>query len=224
MDLNEDSDTDSDNEDADSDSDSEEDESSGIRFFLRRKFRVAMLLACRLRDRIATINTPRLGTPDPIPHIRITFDSFTDQEYDNMLGFGRLDCEQMYDKFSFPEDIICGNDAHKFKVNGVHCFLYMLFRFKSPSERQTLDSRLWGYDYTVLSKMFNESVIVMDHNYGHLLNTLPNVGPRFAEFNLKILHHLLGRINEEIPPHAARCALFADCCRYRTSKPGVCIY
>ena len=102
----------------------------------------------------------------------------------------------------------------------MHAFLYFLYRLHSPQQRQTLDTDVWGYDYSVLSKMFAAVECYIDNTYKHRLRIVPEIAHKFAMFNARICDKLTS-LHGELPPEATRCALFADGCRYRTSRPEV---
>ena len=79
-----------------------------------------------------------------------------------LTGFSTVDCIQIFDAMIIPESFVLNRDPlnnqnkrHEFKISGVHAFLYTLYRFHNPAQRQSLDSEFWGYDYSVLNKMFS---------------------------------------------------------------------
>jgi hypothetical protein len=87
--------------------------------------------------------------------------------------------------------------------------------------RQSDDEKMWCYDYSTLSKMFNVVVKWCDTSYRHKLRMLPLITHKLALFNSKILNKLHSRYPGQNaaanPPEAADCSLFGDGCRYRVS-------
>ena len=91
------------------------------------------------------INTPRLNSVDPVIPVDIAFDSLSQQFYDELIGFTLTDCVQLYDLLHIPEFFVINEGRHWFRVHGVHSFLYFLYRMRSTSQRQSLDSAQYIY-------------------------------------------------------------------------------
>jgi hypothetical protein len=166
---------------------------------------------------------PTLVDPDPIERKVVDFDSFTDQQYDLMLGFSKDECISLFDLLKIPEYITLNANDHrrKFRVSGEHAFLYTLFRFRSPSPRLTSDEDLWHYDYSVLSKIFKKMVSIIDKKHRHRLRRLPQNVHKFQAFNECILTKLQQQYpGQALPEHSLNCALFVDCTRFRTARPS----
>ena len=172
-------------------------------------------------NNVHKIRKPRLITPDKIEKDDINFDSFTEQQYDYMIGFSKAETVQLFNLMAIPRYFNINEGRHQFQVAGIRAFLYFLARMHSPSARQVLDIPIWNYDHTTLGKMFNAVVSFIDENHSYRLNQLPVIINKFKLFNSKIkakvrenLHH-----QEPLPPDAERCALFADGCRFRVDRP-----
>jgi hypothetical protein len=174
--------------------------------------------------------TPRLPTPDAIEHRQVTFDYLTNQEYEQYLGFSKDDCRQLYDVLQFPQRLKLNRRTtvdpngrrkrHSFTVSGIHAFLYTLFRFRSPSKRMTLDEKFWGYDYSVLSRMFHRTVSWIDQHHGHRLNNLDFIRCKLPTFNRKIVMKMEEKFHgHPLPIHITNCSLFIDGTRFRIAKP-----
>ena len=85
---------------------------------------------------------------------------------------------------------------------------------KSTAARQSLDTPIFGYDYSALSFIFNTVVEFIDRNNSHLLRLVPHVSGQFPEFNASIktkLMHLFPGLQP--PPEAEITAVFSNCCR-----------
>ncbi len=80
---------------------------------------------------------------------------------------------------------------------------------------------MWGYDYSVLSRMFNAVVDWIDNNHKHRLRQLPLISDKFEHFNRCIVNKLRsiypGGGLAANPPEAEHCALFGDGCRFEVS-------
>ncbi|KAJ1438392.1 hypothetical protein B484DRAFT_444602, partial [Ochromonadaceae sp. CCMP2298] len=195
-------------------------ENNVSRFFLET-IETLFVMVCCLFMHVGDLRTPRLCTPDAIPKNRYNFASLSDGQYDAMIGLARGDVQQCYDAMRIPADIILNpGTRHAFRVDGQHAFLYFLFRYRSPSQRQTLDQAFWGYDYSNLSKIFNTIVAYVDEQHAFRLRRLPEAAAKFATFNERIKAKLQEQYpNEALPPDADHCALFADGCRVEVSVP-----
>ena len=97
-------------------------------------------------------------------------------------------------------------------MSGVHCFLYTLYRYHTPSPRATIDEAMWGYDHTSLLQMFNYTSNWLDENHSHRLRQLHLVVGRFPHFNERIKTKLRSQLPDEIalPPDVDTVALFGD--------------
>lgn len=167
---------------------------------------------------------PCLEEPDPIHSKNIDFDSFSDQEFYADIGFSRDQCICLFNLLDLPEQIVLNKHSkrHRFKVSSVHAFLYMLFHYRTPSARLTIDEVRWGYDYSVLSKIFKTMVKLIDKKHRHRLQRLsPYVLEKLPMFNAKIVGKLQKLYpNEALPQHATGCAMFVDGTRFETSRPA----
>jgi hypothetical protein len=96
----------------------------------------------------------------------------------------------------------------------------MLFRYHSPSARQTMDQRQWGYDYSSLSRIFNAMVDWVDTEHRSLYRNLPTVAHKFQAWNAKINGKLRTMFpHEALPLDAEWTAVFADGTRFEVSMP-----
>lgn len=169
------------------------------------------------------MRVPYLVAPPVIPRHRLTFDSFDNEaQFIQMFGFSIDDAYDVHDAMGVPDEIMLNEGRHSFAVSGQHCFLYLLYRMYSPSQRQTLDSAVFGYDYSVLSKMFNAMCNWVDATHGHRLRQMQHIVPRFPQFNEVIRNKLEQNFNLQpgVPAHAQQCALFVDGTRFKCSRPS----
>lgn len=165
------------------------------------------------------IQQPRLRIVDTIPKRDVRIESFSEQRTEAMYGFSQNELRQVFDRLQFPVGLKIGTNRHAFTVPGEKAFLYMLYRFHSPVQRMSLDSDLFGYDYSVLSKIFTAAVEFTHVHHQHRLHSIDSVKHKFGHFNSKIV----GKIRSQgypIPPDAVNCALFADAARIRISRPS----
>lgn len=174
---------------------------------------------------IEDIERPQLRVVDGINSVRLSWNSFSDQDYDDDFGFTREECIHIYNILGVPERFMFHeNTRHQFQICGVHCFLYYLYHWRTTAQRQTVDTREWGYDYSVLSKMFNKVVEWMDEKHGFRLRNLAAAAPKFAYFNERIYAKVVATckaIGYPVPPEAERCTGFYDASRFKTCKPDV---
>jgi hypothetical protein len=124
--------------------------------------------------------------------------------------------------FAIPLNIRINEGRHSFNVSGEHCFLYLLYRFHSPSIRLALDAQKFGYDYSTLSKIMTATCNFIDEHHQHRLNSLHRIVHRFEEFNSRIVSSFQDREqgNVPVPPDMQRCSLFTDASRFRISRPS----
>lgn len=183
---------------------------------------VLFIVSLSILGAACSMRIPRLlAVPAYVRH-RIGFNTFNnDAEFYQLFGFTIDDAFMVYEAMQVPAYFTINRDRHAFRFKGQHAFLYFLFRMYSPSQRQTLDSRLFGYDYSTLSKVFNVVCTWVDSTHKHRLNQLPNVQNKFQHFNDCIVQQLLDHFNlENIPEHAQHCSLFVDGVRFRCSRPS----
>ena len=113
------------------------------------------------------------------------------------------------------------NDKRRrWKVSGIHSFLYTLYRYHTPSFRSILDEEIWGFDHTSLLKMFNHTANWLDENQCHRLRQLDLVCGRFPHFNERIKSKLRSQLPDDIalPPDIDDAALFGDATRLAICK------
>lgn len=169
---------------------------------------------------VLQIRKARLTMPDEIVSVHIDFDYFSEQAYDELFGFSKVDCVRLYGVLGVPEVVYINEGRHRFAVDGVKAFLYLLFRFRCPSQRQTLDSQRWGYDYSTLSKIFNAMLVWVDETHGGKLHCLGQMSiQRLAEYNAAITTTIKVMFPAyPLPPEAVNCSLFADGSRFKVRK------
>jgi hypothetical protein len=175
--------------------------------------------AMRFRGKQQAIETQQLIDIPRITKRVITLDSFNILDYEIKFGWSRSDVEDLIDAMGIPDDFEIGEGSHAFAVSGIHCFLYTLFRLHSPSQRQTLDQDDWGYDYSVLSRIFNTVIDFIDNTHCFRLKRLPQVAHKFSLFNQKIKDKIRADYPQvRMPVDAESCALFCDGTRFRVSE------
>jgi hypothetical protein len=71
------------------------------------------------------IQIPRINELDPIDRIEIRFSSLTGQDYDQIIGFSKMECWLLYQYLRIPEEFTFNQGTnYKFKIGGRHCFRY----------------------------------------------------------------------------------------------------
>jgi hypothetical protein len=204
---------DSDTESESDDGNAEEEEKGEMRQGL------ALAVAVTNR-RLAAMRLPRLLQPQPVPHRRLDLSSFSNADCDRMMGFSAAQVQSLCEAFDIPEFFTLNADRHAHRVGGQHAFTYLLYHYRSPSQRSSLDTAFWGYDYSVLSKMFKVCLMHIDERFGHLLQQLPNIVNKFDTFNAAIVRKFQARHPDRaVPADATHCALFADGTRIRVCRP-----
>ncbi|KAJ1419369.1 hypothetical protein B484DRAFT_400202 [Ochromonadaceae sp. CCMP2298] len=185
-------------------------------------FSVAKVVALSLLA-VAQINCPRLCIPRTIAKRDISWESFDAQDYVEMFGMEDANARDIYEAMDIPDRLLIGEvgTKHAFHVSGVHAFLYLLFRMYSHSQRMQLDAKLWGYDCSTLSKIWNALLVLVDDKHRHRLQQLPSIAHKFPEFNAKIYEKMRKEVPAHVlmPPHVEHCALFGDGSRFRCARP-----
>ena len=85
------------------------------------------------------------------------------------FGWTREGAQQLYELMDLGPRLRLMPD---WTVNSIHAFLYMLYHIRSPSERLSLDSQKFGYDYSSLSRIFNCMLEKVDSQHGFRLQRL----------------------------------------------------
>lgn len=171
----------------------------------------------------AGMRIPHLMSSVPLPVVDISFNAYEGQDalFHDMYGYGIEKARQMFLAMHFPPHLTLNQGRHAFKFDGEHAFLYMLFRYRSPSQRQTLDERTFGYDYSVLSKVFKAACVWIDNTHGHRLRDLQAASAQFPYFNECIRTKIATQFpGIPMPADAEHCALFVDGTRIRVSRPA----
>jgi len=167
------------------------------------------VLSLALFGVVYSIRRPRLLVPDPIVSKIVTVDGFTEQRCIELFGFTKNEIYELLEQLLVPQHLSIGSGRHTYKVLGETAFLVMLHRYYSPSQRVSLDSQLFGMDYSSLSKVFSTMVGWINAEWNHKLDNLPNAYPQFPIFNQKILAKII-QAAQPIPADATNCSLFAD--------------
>lgn len=81
----------------------------------------------------AEIRIPRLVKTDSIPKVDVDFDSLTDQEYDQLLGFTQADCEELFVAMQIP---------NRFLLNGPEGALLLVLFGKNALAVTSTNARL----------------------------------------------------------------------------------
>ena len=104
-----------------------------------------------------------------------------------------------------------------YRFEGKTAFYYFLTRYHATTDKLVLLETKFGVDYSVFSKVFCTVLKYVDQRYAHLYQNLVAAVPRFPEFNARIKAKIL-QMRGEIPPEAARVAIFEDGTRVRVGK------
>eukprot|EP01032_Pedospumella_encystans_P014343 gene14343-16478_t len=133
----------------------------------------------------SNIRVPRLVQPPQINRTDISFDAFEGEnvEFYQLFGFLLADARRLFNALQIPDIFTLNEGLHRHQVSGELCFLYTLFRYRSPSQRQALDTQIFSFDYSVLSKMFTACTSCIDDTQAHRLRKLPDTAARFIHFN-----------------------------------------
>jgi len=148
--------------------------------------------------------------------------------YDDYYSYSKEQMREIFAEILFPPTIVInpGTDSC-YNFNGIHAFLYFMWRIKVTNNIAGQASTIWGYDYSVLSKVMKEVHIWMDSTHSFRLTRLQLAGPRLSYFNERIRTKLTSNGDDiNNAPAATRTALFSDGVRVRACKPSVhhCIY
>tara|TARA_B100001971_G_scaffold165256_1_gene155816 strand:+ start:116 stop:421 length:306 start_codon:yes stop_codon:yes gene_type:complete len=72
---------------------------------LRRRCRNMVVVAAASHAEIQQLCTPCLRTPDKIPVRHSTFESFSEQEYDQKIGFAKTDAIKIFEALNIPNQL-----------------------------------------------------------------------------------------------------------------------
>jgi hypothetical protein len=165
------------------------------------------------------IRRPHLVAPTPIPKVRLDWDDLTDAEYESKLGMSKEEAQDQYDVMGLPDRVKLNEGRHAFRVDGVHAFLYYMYRIHTPNQRVKNEEEGWGYHSSVLSKILWAVAEFFDETHGHRLRQLPDQVHRFSEWNGNIRTKLSYLYPfDPMPPHTLDCALFGDGTRMQTAR------
>ena len=140
----------------------------------------------------------------------------------------KADAQQLHDALSIPAQFVLNDRAvvpnrHKFRVDGMHAFLYFLCRMFRPSARMAEDEDRFGYAQSALSRMFRTVLRFVDERHGHCLRQLERFAHRFPEFHEAVARTIRGKnaltADAPLPPSMSRVALFGDAMCLQDARP-----
>lgn len=177
-------------------------------------------VAC-IAYKIHDLRMPRLLIPEPIVKRNININSFNDQSSTTWFGFSVGELTNLLIHLQIPEYFTLNSGRHAFKIPGEFSMLYFLFRMNSPSQRVALDSDRFGYDYSVLSKVYSIVLRHIHRTHKSLYRILPFAAHKLEYFNERIRTKITSDFpNRPLPVDAEACSLFADGTRFRVSRPS----
>ena len=109
---------------------------------------------------------------------------------------------------------------HRWKFPGEAAFIYWLFHWRQPAQSVLSDEQRFGYDVSVLYKVFTAMNKWNLATHGHLLENLGFCAPRLPEFNQAIVNKIIS-LGEIVPDAAHLTSLLGDGSIFRTCKPSV---
>jgi hypothetical protein len=166
--------------------------------------RIRALIAYYERNLISMWNNVM---PDRVPVQDILINNYTEENCYSDLRFKKEHLRYLFIALNIPETIYLDNNA---KVKGEKAFLLMLYRMAYP--RRIVDmERIFGREYSTLSRIFNHVVYLLDEQHGHLVtDNLAFFAPRFRDYNRVILAKIAEMNNGNIPQRERFTALFVD--------------
>lgn len=167
-----------------------------------------------------------LGRQRPLIVARIiNFQSFTDSEALEQLGFKLSHLVALYNAIGWPNSLTIdsgGNDRSKdYQFDGLKGFLYFLYRTKR-SHTLTDDERFWGFSYSTGSRVFIAAEAWLAQTHGHRLHRLDYFVPRFKSYSDALIKYFQKK-NDPIPPEGQFCCGFLDRTSVEVSRPEVSI-
>ncbi len=145
-----------------------------------------------------------------------SFDDVPNECYHALIGYSREQCESIYNEIGVPQYFTFKNGRHSFRIHGIHCFMFFLFRWKKPYAVID-DQKLWGYDYSVLSMMFNNVNEWLDETHTFRLRSLHRIRHLLPMYSSKILEKVVATCEQLhvdiVPPEAINCCGFVDASR-----------
>ena len=174
-----------------------------------------------LSHRLDKHNRPNLNLIDKIPrkYLRLA-SAWTDEVFNTVTNWTRADAIRLFAACRFPARLRVGGGGPKgFWVNGQHAFLYGLSRFWSETNQMNRHARFWGYDYSVLSKIFTAFCHWYIDTHGRLLKDgILAISHKFEGWNNK-LQQCIEAEGLVVPEEAKRIALLCDGTRWPTARP-----
>ena len=167
---------------------------------------------------------PALRQRPAIVQTIVNFQTFTNAESLQYLGFDTVECQRLYMALGWPLTISIhsgGNDDSKdYDFDGIKAFLYLLFRTKN-NHNLTCDERFWGFSYSTGSRVFNSAELWLATNSAVIDSyALIFFLPRFKKYSDSLIQRLTDR-QEIIPPEAQFCCGFLDRTSIRVGRPQV---
>jgi hypothetical protein len=141
----------------------------------------------------------------------IDFDTFDGPLAREYLGYDFDHLKPLFTALRFPARLKVGGNidpSKNFFVCGKLAFLFMLYRVKNR-EKLTLSQELWGYQYSVLSRVFRAAEKYLVDTHGHLLEDLAFFVPSFAIYNT-VIQRRITKNRDVVPPEGRRCVGFLD--------------
>jgi hypothetical protein len=141
----------------------------------------------------------------------IDFDTFDGPLAREYLGFDFAHLQPLFTALRFPARLKVGGNADPTKdffVCGKLAFLFMLYRVKN-GEKLTLSQDLWGYQYSVLSRIYRAAEMYLVDTHGHLLEDLAFFVPSFEVYNT-VIQRRITKNRDVVPPEGRRCVGFLD--------------
>ena len=165
--------------------------------------------------------------------IDITINFLADADFNDKLGFSKEQALLLHHVLNVPAYFII--DAHsihsKWKVDGLKCFLWYLYRIKLIDTIGYDEMRCFGYDKSTLSKLFITFIKFISQHTHRLRNNLSFVSHRFNYFS-DVIKRKMDYILEaervennadEIglrPMVVDKVVLFTDNCRVEIARPS----
>ena len=89
-----------------------------------------LMLAASFFQATQQLRIPRLLVIDAIPRVRVTrFDHVSPQFMEENIGYSSDECSQMFIAYGLPPCLVLSEGTrYAFRVNSVHCFLYLSFQ------------------------------------------------------------------------------------------------
>lgn len=97
------------------------DEDDGV--YIRFRAHEAIVAAALCELECGQLNIPFLDQPDAVIHRNITFETFSNQQLMETIGFNRNDAHRVYAALHIPDHFVLNEGRHAFQVPGPISFL-----------------------------------------------------------------------------------------------------